>query len=57
MTSGAGTVYERALIYEVLSRMDMFRELFLDNKSHLVEVFCADAKIAGKEHKTNMQDV
>jgi len=45
MTSGAGTVYERALIYEVLSRMDMFREWFLDldNKSHLVEVFCADA--------------
>lgn len=48
MTSGAGSVYERALIYEVLRRMDMFRDWFLVNKSHLVRVFCAEATTSWK---------
>ncbi|MDY0151949.1 MAG: hypothetical protein RBS43_06710 [Candidatus Cloacimonas sp.] len=48
MTSGTGSVYERALIYEVLRRMDMFRDWFLDNKSHLVRVFCAEATTSWK---------
>jgi hypothetical protein len=48
MTSGAGSVYERALIYEVLHRMDMFRDWFLVNESHLVRVFCAEATTSWK---------
>ncbi|MCB5278997.1 MAG: hypothetical protein LHW59_05710 [Candidatus Cloacimonetes bacterium] len=48
MTSGAGSVYERALIYEVLRRMDMFRDWFLVNESHLVRVFCAEATTSWK---------